>query len=392
MDDTASSPASQSKAIDRQSVSRRRFLTGSAGAAIGLTALGGALAACGSGASGKGEVVVLSWESYVAKEILTGFEKATGIKVKGVAAESDQDMFAKIKAGGGSQYDIVFGNCGWAPTYHQNDLTEVLDLSEIPASKDLFPVFTEDPSLPYVVSPGKVLLYPNMWAALSLAWNLDAPYQPGTPLSWNALWEAPKNKAILEGGAEDFIALAGLANGVPRKDIYAMQGPTLDAAAAKLGSLKPFQISKNSDDAIARALANQGAYIGFASSLGMAQRANSQFGQGKDVVKAEVPTEGSIGWIDGPQLVKNAKNRDNAMTFINYFGGDVANQDYLWGANFYSQCSRVSTDRVIAAGGDGAVIAKSLGSDRPDLAKQLVFQAQPQHADAWAAAYDKVMG
>ena len=173
--------------------------------------------------------------------------------VKGVAAESDQDMFAKIKAGGGSQYDIVFGNCGWAPTYPQNDLTEVLDLSEIPASKDLFPVFTEDPSLPYVISPGHVLVYPNMWAALSLAWNVDAPYQPSMPLSWNALWQAPKNKTILEGGAEDFIALAGLANGVPRKDIYAMQGTTLADAASKLGSLKPFQISKNSDDAIARA-------------------------------------------------------------------------------------------------------------------------------------------
>ena len=105
-----------------------------------------------------------------------------------------------------------------------------------------------------------------------------------------------------------------------------------------------------------------------------------------------MPKEGSIGWIDGPQLVKGAKNRDNALTFINYFGGDVDNQKYLWGANFYSQCSKVSTDRVIAAGGDDAVIAQSLGADRPELAKELVFQAQPEHADAWAAAYDRVMG
>lgn len=391
MENAASPRESGLNSIGSRALSRRRFLAGSAGA-VGLATLGGALTACGSESSSKGEVVVLSWESYVAKDIMEGFEKATGIKVKGVAAESDQDMFSKIKAGGGSQYDIVFGNCGWAPTYHENELTEVLDLAEIPASKDLFPVFTEDPSLPYVVSPGKVLLYPNMWAALSLAWNVDAPYQPSQPLSWNALWEAPKNKTMLEGGAEDFIALAGLANGVPRKDIYSMQGSTLDAAAAKLGSLKPFQISKNSDDAIARALASQGAYIGFASSLGMAHRANSQFGEGKDIVKAEVPTEGSIGWIDGPQLVKGAKNRDNALAFINYFGGDVDNQKYLWGANFYSQCSKVSTDRVIAAGGNDAIIAKSLGADRPDLAKELVFQAQPKHADAWAAAYDQVMG
>ena len=60
--------------------------------------------------------------------------RTAGAKEGNVAAESDQDMFSKIKAGGGSQYDIVFGNCGWAPTYYENDLTEVLDLAEIPAS------------------------------------------------------------------------------------------------------------------------------------------------------------------------------------------------------------------------------------------------------------------
>jgi spermidine/putrescine transport system substrate-binding protein len=368
-------------------------LRGSAGVALGAAALGGALAACSSsGSGGKGEVVVLSWQSYVPKEVIEGFQKATGIQMKGIAAESDQDMFAKIKAGGGSQYDIVFCNCGWAPTYYKNGLTDVIDLSEVPASKDLYPDFTQDTSLPYVVEPGKTLLYPNQWAPLSLAWNLQAPFQPGTPLSWNALWQAPKNKVILQGGHDDFIALAGLANGVPRNQIYAMDGATLQAASDKLKALKPFQLnSQNSDDMTAQRLATGDAYLGFAPSLGVAFRSNTRFANGKTVVKAEVPSEGTLGWIDGPQLVKGAKNRDNALAFMNFFSGNVDNQKFLWTQSYFSQCSKVSTERTIAAGGQDADVAKSLGADHPELAKQIVFQAQPDHADAWAAAYDQAM-
>lgn len=379
--------------IQSRGISRRTLLKGSA---LGVAALGGAavLSSCGSGSGGgeKGEVVVLSWQAYLTNEIIEGFQKATGIRIRAVPAESDQDMFSKIKAGGGSQYDIVFANCGWAPVYHGNDLTDVIDLAEIPASKDLFPVFAEDTALPYVVEPRKLLLYPNMWSAVGIAWNVTAPFQPPMPLSWDALWEAPKNKVSMQGGHDDFIAVAGLANKVPREDIYAMDGDVLQAASDKLAALKPFQLnSQNSEELTAQRLASNEAYVGLAMSLGVAHRANTRFGNGKEIVKIEVPAEGTLGWIDGPQIVKAAKNRENALAFINWFGGNVENQQYLWSQNFFSQCSKVSTDRVIAAGGEDAELAKSLGADRPELAKEIVFQAQPKNPEAWAAAYDKAM-
>lgn len=380
--------------ISSRRVSRRTLLKGSA---VGLAALGGAaaLGACsGSSSSGgsSGELVVLSWQAYITDEIVQGFQEATGIRVRGVPAESDQDMFSKIMAGGGSQYDIVFANCGWSPTYYENDLIEVMDMAEVPASKDLYPTFINDTSLPYVIEPGKVLIYPNMWAAMSLGWNLEAPFQPPTPLSWNALWDAPENKATMQGGHDDFIAVAGLANGVPRDQIYAMDGDILQAASEKLASLKPFQInSQNADDVTAERLATGEAYVGLAMNQAIGYRANTRFANGKQVVKAEVPSEGTLGWIDGPQLVKSAKNRENALKFIDFFGGNVDNQQYLWKQNFFGQCSRVSTERVIAAGGDEAALVKAIGANRPELAKQILFQAQPGNPEAWATAYDQAM-
>ncbi len=130
------------------------------------------LAACGGSSSGervRGHHVVAA--GHLTDEIIQAFQESTGIRLRGVPAEIDQDMFSKIQAGGGAQYDIVFANCGWSPTYHANDLIEVIDLAEIRFGKGPVSGFREDTSLPYVIEPRKVLMYPNMWAALGLGWN-----------------------------------------------------------------------------------------------------------------------------------------------------------------------------------------------------------------------------
>jgi len=58
--------------------------------------------------------VVLSWESYVTKEVIRGLSrKAPGSDDGHFAAEFDQDMFfCKIKAGAVPHTKIVFLNCG----------------------------------------------------------------------------------------------------------------------------------------------------------------------------------------------------------------------------------------------------------------------------------------
>ena len=117
-----------------------------------------------------------------------------------------------------------------------------------------------------------------------------------------------------QGAGDDFISLAGLALGVPRSEIYAMTGPTLKKAADYLRELKPFQISASSDIVTADAIRTGKAVVGQATSFGLAYRINEK--AGKHVAEIKLPKEGALGWVDGPQLVKNAKNRDNAIKFI----------------------------------------------------------------------------
>jgi spermidine/putrescine transport system substrate-binding protein len=368
-------------------LTRRLFIGRSAGTALAVGGLGSFIAACG-GDSGKGEVVVMAWENYVDPEIQSRFNKATGIKMRGVAAESDQDMFTKLKAGGGKQYDVVFANCGFSPLYYKNGLTEALDLSEVSSAKNLWPVFKENTTFPYVVEPNKVMLYPSMWASFGIVWNTDKT-QVSAPYSWKALWDAPKGKVIVQGAGDDFLSLAGLALGVPREKIYSMTGPTLQKAADYLAELKPFQISKSSDQVTADAIRTGKAYMGQATSLGLAYRINEK--AGKEVAKIELPDEGALGWVDGPQLVKGAKNRANAIKFIEFLTGDPAMQDWLWKANRFGMCSKASSEKILGGPAADASVYKSLGGGQPQLSEKLVFQGPPDKPQEWTAAYDQVV-
>ena len=377
----------------RQGVGRRSFLGYSAAIAASVGGASGLLSGCsfaGSGGS-KGEVVVMGWENYVDPEIQTRFSNATGIKMRAVTGQSDQDMFTKLKAGGGSQYDVVFANCGFTPTYYKNGLTEALDLTKISTAAQLAPIFKENTDFPFVIAENKTLLYPSMWAAFGLLWNQDL-FRPKQPYSWNDMWDSsvPHGKVIFQGAGEDFLAIAGLANKVPRDKIYSMTGATLQAAAARLKQLKPFQISANSDQTTADAIRTGKAWVGQATSLGMAHKINQK--AGKNLAAIKMPAEGALGWVDGPQLVKGAKNRANAIRFIEFLMGDKEMQDWLWKQNVFGMASRTTSRRIMAGGkAMQADTYQALGGNRPELAKNLVFQGPPDNPSEWTAAYDAVL-
>ena len=224
-------------------ISRRAFV-GSAGAAL---ALGGISGFPGIVRAAGGSVVVMAWENYVHAEIQKRFHDATGITVNGVAADSDQNMFTKLKAGGGAQDHLVFANAGFCPFYHDAGLIEVIDLKEIPASENLWPIFRTNTDFPYIVEADKVLLYPSMWASMGICWNIEQ-FQVPAPYSWKSLWDAPtKARLSCRARATTSSHIAGLALGVPRSEIYSMTGDTLKKAADYLSALKPFQISASSD-------------------------------------------------------------------------------------------------------------------------------------------------
>ncbi len=369
----------------RAGVTRRRFIGRSAGVVLATGGIGSFLAACGASSN---EVVVLTWGgTYLAPQVAAGLKRTHGITLRAVPGESDADFITKLKAGGGSQYDVVIGNSGYAHLYADDDLIEPLDLATFRSAAQLYPAFRSDPRFPYVLGKDRTLCFPNTWGSYSMTFNTTVPYQPSQPYSWNALWAAPKGKVSLHGtSAEEQISLAGLANGIPPSKIFDMTGATLQAAAQKLNELKPYQIS-DSDDTTATRFRTGEAYIGSAFGLGVGTHVSQQ--AGKPIAKSVIPKEGAIGALDGAQLVKGARNRANALKFIDYFGSKE-NQLFLFGQLNYASCNKAAMDAIIAGGGAQAQFVKAAQMNDPAVAAALGQVRPPNNSQEWSAAFDKI--
>ena len=370
-------------------LSRRRLMSTSlaAGAALGA----GALTPSPSRAASD-EVVVLGWVPYWPPEADALLKKKTGLTLRLIGADTDQEMFTKLKAGGGSQYDLVYANAGFTPLYDRFGLIEHIDPTEVAAAKNLYPEFTSTATLPYVVTPGKALLiYPNMWSPLALVWLPDVVKASGEP-SWTMFWDksVPKGSVILAGGdGDDFLAVGGLAHGVPRDQVYAMSGDTLKAVVASMRALKPFQILVGAEPEFRARFRKGQATIGLASQIGVADLINGE--AKKDIAQAAIPKEGTLGWVDGVMLVKNAQNRANAMTFINFLGSDVDYGKIIFTATGGSPCSRTVTEALVAEGGANAAMVRTIQADKPQAALDIVMQAPPTDPNAYAQAWDDVL-
>ncbi|MCH4541901.1 MULTISPECIES: ABC transporter substrate-binding protein [Hyphomicrobiales] len=370
----------------RLSLTRRTFLTVAGGAALAAPMVLKAQAA------DSGEVVVMGWAPYWTAEMTQLFKAKTGLKLRMIGAAADQEMFTKVRAGGAGDYDLVYANAGWTPVYNQAGLIEPIAIDEVKASSNLYPEFLNTASLPFVSSPGKELLfYPNMWSPLAMVW-LDSAIKAPDTVSWKMLWDAsikPGTILLGGGGGDDFLAVGGLALGLKREEVYSMSAEQLDTVVANMRKLKPFQILSGAEQEFRARFRSGKATIGLASQIGVAALINAEAKE--DIAKAAIPVEGSLGWVDGPMLMKNAKNRANAMAFLEFIGSDVDYGKMIFKETGGSPCSRTVTEAIVAGGGDDAQTIKTIQADNPALATQVVMQAPPADPVAYAEAWDKVL-
>jgi spermidine/putrescine-binding protein len=188
--------------------------------------------------------------------------------------------------------------------------------------------------------------------------------------------------------AEEDLSIGGLANGVPPQELFAMSGNTLEAAKQKMLDLKPFQLSSG-DEVTATRFRTAQAWIGSSFGLGVGALINEQVGH--TVAESVIPKEGAVGALDALMIVKDARNRENAVKFIDFFGGKE-NQISQFKLNRYALSNKASVDAIIEKGGNDAAFLKQIKSNDPEVAAGLAELRQPDDAQAWAAAWDEIQG
>ena len=105
-------------------------------------------------------ITLFNWTEYMPNSVLNGFQKKYGITVKQPTFSSNEDMIAKLQAGGTAAYDIAVPSNFFIQRMIKSDMLQKLDKSAIPNLKNISSAFLKrnwdpenDYSVPYLSSP-----------------------------------------------------------------------------------------------------------------------------------------------------------------------------------------------------------------------------------------------
>lgn len=303
--------------------SRRRFLQLSSAALSGvvlsncagnLADVGGAEsspatspAGSATGASGnQAPLYVYSWTNYTDPELLADFQKKTGIQVIVDNFDSNETMLAKMQAGGGSQYSIIFPS-----DYMVTQMIELGMLAELDKSRlqglEALKAQWQNPNY----DPNNAHSVPATWGTTGFVF--DPARLSGEIRGWDYLFD---NKDQLTRQVTLINDVREVMGAVLRYLGYSFnsENPSeLEAAYKKLVELKPaianFLTNGWEDQIASGDLSVSMAYSTDALAL-MAEAPN---------LKYIVPETGASLWTDTIVIPQTAPNPDAAYEWINYF-------------------------------------------------------------------------
>ena len=138
---------------------------------------------------------VYNWGLYISDgsdesvDILSAFEKLTGIELNYTTYDSNESMYAKIKSGGAS-YDVVVPSDYMVGKLIQEDMLAPLDYKNIPNAAKINPGYR---GLEY--DPTDTYSVPYTWGIVGLIYNTTLVEEP--PTSWADMWDPQYTGSIL---------------------------------------------------------------------------------------------------------------------------------------------------------------------------------------------------
>jgi len=268
-------------------------------------------------------VRIYNWSDYMPPEIITQFEKATGIKVVYDVFDGNEVLEAKLLAGN-TGFDVVVPSA--SPFFARQIIAGVyqpLDKSKLSNAVHLDKHLL---SRLEGIDPGNKYGIPYMWGTTGIGFNvkkIKAALGEDTPIdSWDILFK-PENiaklkdcgVAMLDAPSEVLsIALNYLGknpNSVTPEDY------TNDAKNLLL-KIRPYITYFHSSQYI-NDLANGDVCIalGWSGDVLQASKRAKEAGKGVEVAYM-IPKEGTVMWFDIMGIPKDAPDTENALKFLNY--------------------------------------------------------------------------
>lgn len=249
------------------------------------------------------ELVIYTWEYYLAPEVKTRFEQETGIHIKEVNYDSDEARNRLLSGGYPPEFDIVLSDSLSLKDPVWRDLFIVMPLALRKQNEATDPLFTE--------RCGE-LAVPYMWGTLGIAYRRSQVSNPIT--RWQQLLSPEprlSGRIVMVDDTFDLVSVALKAAGY---SINTHAEPELKAAYELLRKQRPFvaryqlSFAAVSDSEAGRKIAAAMVYSGDFYIL-------QQKSQYKDWVYV-VPQEGSPLWLDCLSILKSSQHQADAQRFL----------------------------------------------------------------------------
>lgn len=294
------------------SITRREFLgrtgLGLAAAVVAANTPGLLLGKAYAGESGNlgDRVTLATWPNYHSQENFDAFAKATGARVQMNVFGSNEEMLAKLQAGG-SGWDVFVPTNYTISTYVKLGLIEPLDLSRIP---NFDAQAFEQRFMAQGTVDGKVYAVPKNWGTTGIVY--DASRIKDNLDSWKQFWDLTLTSASGRTIVHDY-QLTAIGNALKYYgySFNSVDEKELAEAEKLLIKAKPHLFAINSD--IQPSLRNGDAWMAMAWT-GDA----SQLHRDNPDMTFVLGKEGGEIWSDFFAIPKGAEHRDAAYAFINY--------------------------------------------------------------------------
>ncbi len=246
---------------------------------------------------------IFNWSEYMPDSILRDFEAEFNIEVVYDTYGSNEEMLAKLMAGGLGQYDLAVPSDYMVDVMIAEGVLEEIDLSQIPNLSHIDPKYLNTP-----YDPENRYSLPYMWGTTGIAYNTRLIKKPIT--SWNDLWDPAFNRRLIL--LDDSREVLGMALQSLGYSINETGSARLREAQQKLNTLAPRVVAYDSGSG-KDLLVSEEAWIAHTwnGDAAMAMEENPD-------ITYVLPEEGGVIWQDNVVIPKGAPNVRAAHLFINY--------------------------------------------------------------------------
>lgn len=270
---------------------------------LGVLLVGGVTYQRKKAAGGPARLRLFAWSNYFSDELLRKFTARTGVPVDVSFLSSNEELFAKLKAGA-EGYDLIQPSDYMVRQLVREGMVLPLDHRKIPRLSGILPEYrnpTYDPGLAHSV--------PVAWGTVGIAVDTAQVKIPADGVGWAMLFQSPEPRrtSLLDDMREVFsIALILRGISVNTRDTAQLVRAKGDVVQAKdrvlLFTSEPKALLVKGELAIAHCY-----------SLDAAQAKRE-----KPSIEYFIPKEGANAWTDNLAIPKGARHVEAAHQFLDF--------------------------------------------------------------------------